>query len=102
MQSAAGLRARPGGGAAQVVKGPVVMHFDACSGGVEGAMIVLQAEQKLEVVFALMRELSDQYGTSELAGVYSTKRIAEVVASDLIGRTFIREIKLDALPWKHR
>ena len=51
------------------------------------------------IVYLLNMETSDQYGTSEAVGVYSTRQLAKE-ASDKITdhRTFIKEMMLDAEP----
>lgn len=51
------------------------------------------------IAFLVYREISDQYGTSEVVGVYSSRLKAEE-AAELITtrRTFIRSFKVDWVP----
>lgn len=64
--------------------------------------LVFDPPQEPLKVFAVFRLVSDQYGTSELAGVYSTQLIAEVIARDLRGQAYVWEFTVDALPRTRR
>lgn len=48
-------------------------------------------------VYVLFREISDQYGTSEAVGVYSTQAAAENAARGCRLRTYIRAMLLDGV-----
>lgn len=53
-------------------------------------------------VYAVLRLVSDQYGSAELAGVYSTQQIADVIARDLRGQAYVKEFTIDAVPRPRR
>jgi hypothetical protein len=54
-------------------------------------------------VFLLYREISDQYGTTEVVGVYSSLELAQSAgAKERRGRTFVKSMELDAAPAKGR
>lgn len=48
-------------------------------------------------VYALFEEVSDQYGTSKLVGVYESKDLADANASKS-KRTFVQVFELNARP----
>jgi len=60
--------------------------------------ITIEPPKEQPRVYAVFRLVSDQYGSSELAGVYSTQLIADVVARDLRGQAFVKEFVVDAVP----
>ena len=52
---------------------------------------------KGETVYVLYEEVSDQYGTSEVVGVYSSEKEAED-SSSTTKRNYIRVFTLDGKP----
>lgn len=51
-----------------------------------------------KMVYLVFREVSDQYGTSEVAGVFTTRLVAEAAAASISdSRTYVQEWPLDAL-----
>ena len=54
----------------------------------------------MTVLYVLFREVSDQYGTDEVVGVYSSSVLAAEMADVMIRdrRTFIKPVILDAEP----
>lgn len=65
-------------------------------------MIVIYPEQRIKTVFAVIQEIRDQYGHTELVGVYSSRIAADVIASDLPGRAWVKEFTIDAIPQRRR
>lgn len=52
----------------------------------------------MSAVFILFRETSDQLGTSEAVGAYSTRERAEAVGSVMDSRTYAKEFTLNKVP----
>lgn len=52
----------------------------------------------ITMVYLLSVELSNQTGMSTIVGVYSTKKLAEEIASKIKSHTSIREMVLDEVP----
>jgi hypothetical protein len=56
-----------------------------------------------DTVYLVYVEKSDQYGTSEVAGVYSSRERAEAAETIIRRRrTFVKEFNVDAAPIRPR
>ncbi len=58
-------------------------------------LITMYSELEEPKVYALVEEISDQYETSKVIGIYSSKEKAESVGKTRNKRTYVKEFEVD-------